>query len=47
MKSVLFLVGGIMAAAAGYMLMGQRRVREVENLAHKLEEAWADHHTVA
>ena len=46
MKSVLWMVGGICAAAAGYMLMGNRRLKEVQGMAHKLEEAWADHHTV-
>lgn len=47
MKSVLMLVGGVCAAAAAVMLFESKRVRPVEELAHRLEEAWADHHTVA
>lgn len=49
MKNVLFLVAGITAAAA-YVIASRanaRRAVSVEELAHRLEDAWADHHTVA
>jgi len=46
MKKVLFLVGGLCAAAAGFLVLGAKRVQPVEDLALKLESAWADHHTV-
>ncbi len=45
MKKVLWLVGGIAAAAAGFLVLGRKRVQPVEELAHRLETAWADHHT--
>jgi hypothetical protein len=45
MKKALFLVGGICAAAAGFLVFGKVRVRPVEEMAHRLETAWADHHT--
>ena len=52
MKSFLFLIAGITGTLA-YMLVKQRRPATpalpapVEDLAHKLQDAWADHHTVA
>ncbi len=46
MKNVLLLVGGFCAAAAGFLVWGCKRTPPVELLAHRLEEAWADHHTV-
>lgn len=46
MKKVLFLVGGVCAAAAGFLVWGKKQREPVDELAHKLEEAWADHHTV-
>jgi hypothetical protein len=46
MKKALWLVGGFCAAAAGFLVLGAKRVRPVEELAHNLESAWADHHTV-
>ncbi len=46
MKSFLLLMGGVCAAAAGFLMWGADRREPVEELAHKLEEAWADHHTV-
>ncbi len=52
MKSLLFLVAGFTAALA-YVIATQRRTAAlnavpapVEDLAHKLQDAWADHHTV-
>jgi hypothetical protein len=47
MKNFVYLVGGMCAAAAGFLVLGGRRREPVEQLAHRLEEAWADHHTVA
>jgi hypothetical protein len=50
MKSLLYLVGGIGVAAAFVFARRQQRVAEaqpVEDLAHRLQNAWADHHTVA
>jgi hypothetical protein len=50
MKNILWLIGGFCAAAAGFMvwgpIWGPRRTQPVELLAHRLEEAWADHHTI-
>ena len=46
MKNLLLVIGGICAAAAGIIVWGPKRVEPVEELAHKLENAWADHHTV-
>ncbi len=51
MKSLLFLIGGIGVALA-YALAKQQQqqpiaAQPVEDLAHRLQDAWADHHTVA
>jgi len=46
MKSFFWLVGGVCAAAAGFLVWGTKRREPVVELAHRLEEAWADHHTV-
>ena len=54
MKSFLFLLAGATLGAA-YLIATQRRTAAlqpriaapVEDLAHKLQDAWADHHTVA
>lgn len=45
MKRVLWTVGGICAAAAGIILWQMNRNPDVEQLAHRLEDAWADHRT--
>jgi len=45
MKKLVFLVGGLCAAAAGFLVWDSKRMQPVEELAHRLEEAWADHHT--
>ncbi len=45
MKRLIWTVGGICAAAAGLLVWGASRTPNVEELAHKLEDAWADHHT--
>lgn len=46
MKNLLLVIGGICAAAAGFIVWGPKRVEPVRELAHQLENAWADHHTV-
>lgn len=46
MKKVLFVVGGVCAAVAGFLVFGKKRVQPVQELAHQLEVAWSDHNTV-
>lgn len=47
MKKILLVVGGVCAAAAGFLVFGTKRVAPpVDELAHRLESAWSDHHTV-
>jgi len=46
MKNVLWMMGGLCAAATGFLVWNRERTPPVELLAHRLEEAWADHHTV-
>jgi hypothetical protein len=46
MKNLLYIVAGVCAAAAGLIAWERSRPQPVEVLAHRLEEAWADHHTV-
>ncbi len=45
MKKMVWFVGAMCAAAAGFLVLGARRVEPVENLAHQLEDAWRDQHT--
>jgi hypothetical protein len=45
MKSFLWMIGGICAAVFGIIVWGPSRTRPVEELAHRLEVAWADNHT--
>ena len=47
MKNAAMWLGALCAAAAAFMLWDTKREKPVEELAHKLEEAWSDHHTVA
>jgi hypothetical protein len=47
MKKLILLAGGLCAAAAGFLVWNAGRVQPVEEMAHQLEDAWADHHTVA
>jgi len=47
MKKFLWTVGGVCAAAAGFLLWNTRRIQPVEVLAERLEQAWLDHHTRA
>ena len=46
MKNVLWMVGGFCAAAVCFLAWPSKRTEPVELLAHQLEDAWADHHTV-
>jgi hypothetical protein len=46
MKKVLWAIGGICAATAGFLVFGSRRIQPVDEMAKQLESAWADHHTV-
>ncbi len=46
MKSFLWTLSGFCAAAVCFLVWAPRRGEPVQELAHKLEEAWADHHTV-
>ena len=48
MKKFILLLAGI-AAAAGCVLITRSRAtapRSVDDLAHSLQDAWADHHTI-
>ncbi len=45
MKKVLLVVGGVCAAAAGFLALGAKRVspvREYDDPASQPEDAWAD-----
>ena len=46
MKKLVWLVGGLAAATVGFLVWDRSRVQPVEELAHRLETAWANHHTV-
>jgi hypothetical protein len=47
MKGFLYFTACLGAAAIGIIIWGPRRTIPAEELAHRLEDAWADHHTVA
>ncbi|HMG03745.1 MAG TPA: hypothetical protein VK596_11460 [Edaphobacter sp.] len=47
MKNLLWMGFGLCAAAAGVVMWGPKRAVPVQDLAHRLELAWSDHHTVA
>ncbi len=51
MKGLLFLIGGIGVALAYVVAQNQQKAsalaQPVDQLAHRLQDAWADHHTVA
>jgi hypothetical protein len=50
MKSLLYFVGGVglfAAFMAWKVKQGEVQAQPVEELAHRLQDAWADHHTVA
>jgi hypothetical protein len=40
-----YLLGGMLTAMAVWLVYRGQQPKEVEILAHRLEEAWADHHT--
>jgi hypothetical protein len=46
MKTVFWVAGAVCGAMAGLMIWNRQRDEPVEDLAHRLESAWADHHTV-
>jgi len=48
MKNLVCLIAGVSAAAAYFIVKKQKPTapEPVEVLAHELQEAWADHHTV-
>lgn len=52
MKNFVWIVAGVCAAAAGFLVWGASRTQgsttsaPVDDLAHRLQDAWADHHTV-
>ena len=46
MSKFVLMFGGICAAAACVLILASRKPA-VDELAHKLEDAWADHHTTA
>jgi hypothetical protein len=46
MKTVIWGIVGFCAAAAGLLVILPRRNPPIELLAHRLEDAWADHHTI-
>jgi hypothetical protein len=46
MKKLLWLLSGMAAATVGFIVWDSKRARPVEELAHRLESAWADHRTV-
>jgi hypothetical protein len=47
MKNLIWLIGGVGVAIAGVLVWSNKSRPAVPELAHRLEEAWADHHTVA
>ncbi len=54
MKSTILLLAGVSLGLGWMLLSGQSKRKiggpaadDVDALAHKLEDAWADHHTVA
>jgi hypothetical protein len=46
MKNLVWMVSGLAAALVGFLMWDRTRAQPVEELAHRLEAAWADHHTV-
>ena len=46
MRNFLLITGSFCAAAVGLIIWGPQRRKPVEELALRLEMAWADHHTV-
>ena len=46
MKSFIWMAGAFCAAGIGLLIWSPGRNRPIQELAHNLEVAWADHHTV-
>jgi len=46
MKNIIWMAGGFCAAAVGFLIWCPGRTRPIQELAHNLEVAWADHHTI-
>jgi hypothetical protein len=46
MAKFLWTICGFSAATLGFLAWSRKRPAPVELLAHRLEEAWADHHTI-
>ena len=46
MKNLVWLASGLAAALVGFFVWERNRVQPVAELAHRLETAWSDHHTV-
>ena len=46
MKNVLWIIGGFCAAATGFLVLFRSRTQPIELLAHRLQDAWTDHHTL-
>lgn len=47
MKKAFLLTVGVCAAAAGFLMWNKNKRAPVNELARKLQDAWADHHTSA
>jgi hypothetical protein len=46
MKNFLWMTSALCAAAVGIILWGPKRTAPMQELAHRLQDAWADNHTV-
>ncbi len=46
MKNFFWVAAGLCAATVGFIFLGARRIQPVDKLAHRLQDAWADNHTV-
>ncbi len=47
MKKILFVIGGVCAAAAGFLVFGTKRMQPVHVMEYQVEAAWIDHPPVA
>jgi hypothetical protein len=45
-ENLFWWLTGFCAAAAGFLIFAPQRTPPIELLAHRLEDAWADHHTI-
>ncbi len=45
MKKAFLLTCGLCAAAAGFLMWNKKQRAPVDELARRLQDAWADHHT--